>query len=178
MAEKMLAVTAPTFTDPSGYELTNVERPTVTEKSDVVIQVHAASINPVDVKKAAGVFKMALQEEFPYRIGYDAAGVVQEVGSAVARVKVGDEVYVRLPEVSRGSWSEYAKCAESYVALKPNNMSLSDAASLPLAANTALQVLSTYNGSLEGKTVFVPAGCKSHSGIQEVAYPPNNSRLT
>jgi NADPH:quinone reductase-like Zn-dependent oxidoreductase len=63
MAEKMLAVTAPTFTDPSGYELTNVERPTVTEKSDVVIQVHAASINPVDVKKAAGVFKMALQEE-------------------------------------------------------------------------------------------------------------------
>ena len=39
---------------------------------------------------------------FPYRIGYDAAGVVKEVGSAVARVKVGDEVYVRLPEVSRG----------------------------------------------------------------------------
>ena len=60
-----------------------------------------------------------------------------------------------------GSWSEYAKCAEYYVALKPESLSFGDAASLPLAAVTALQAFRKYNGSLEGKTVFIPAGRKS-----------------
>ncbi|UNI18480.1 hypothetical protein JDV02_004747 [Purpureocillium takamizusanense] len=158
MAAEMLAVTAPTYTDPSRYELSTVPRPTVTEETDVLIRVHAASINPVDVKKADGVFKIAVQEQFPYKIGYDAAGVVAEVGEGVKSLKVGDEVYTRLPEVSRGSWSEYVKCAEHYVAIKPKNLSFSDAASLPLAGVTALQVLGKYKGSLEGKTVFIPAG--------------------
>jgi NADPH:quinone reductase-like Zn-dependent oxidoreductase len=60
MAAKMLSVTAPGYTDPSGYELSTVPRPTVTDKTDVVIRVHAASVNPVDVKKADGVFKLAV----------------------------------------------------------------------------------------------------------------------
>ncbi|KAL2133186.1 hypothetical protein VTI74DRAFT_2794 [Chaetomium olivicolor] len=154
----MLAITAPTYTDPSRYELSTVPRPTVTEKTDVIIRVHAASVNPVDVKKAAGVFKPAVKEVFPYQIGYDAAGVVTDVGEGVKGLSVGDEVYTRLPEVSRGAWSEYVKCSERYVALKPKNISFSDAASLPLAGVTALQVLRKYKGSLEGKTVFIPAG--------------------
>ncbi len=57
-----------------------------------------------------------------------------------------------------GSWSEYAVCAERHVAKKPATLSFSDAASIPLAATTALQALQQYPGSLEGKTVFVPAG--------------------
>ncbi|KIV95833.1 hypothetical protein PV10_03439 [Exophiala mesophila] len=158
MATSMMSVIAPSFTDPSGYQIAELPRPVVTEPTDVVIRVHAASINPIDVKKAAGVLKMAVKEEFPYKIGYDCAGVVTEVGSAVTRVHVGDEVYTRLPEVGRGSWSEYAKCAEYYVALKPKSLSFGDAASLPLAAVTALQAFRKYKGSLEGKTVFIPAG--------------------
>ncbi|KAF4969189.1 hypothetical protein FSARC_3565 [Fusarium sarcochroum] len=154
----MLSVTAPTYTDPSRYELSNLPRPTVTGETDVLIQVHAASINPVDVKKADGVFKLAVKEEFPYKIGYDAAGVVIDVGKEVKGLKVGDEVYTRLPEVSRGSWSEYVKCSERYVSVKPRNLPFGDAASLPLAGVTALQVFRQYKGSLEGKTVFVPAG--------------------
>ncbi|KAG7286751.1 hypothetical protein NEMBOFW57_009065 [Staphylotrichum longicolle] len=154
----MLSITAPRYTDPSGYELSTVPRPTVTDKTDVVIRVHAASVNPVDAKKADGVFKLAMKDTFPYQIGYDAAGVVTDVGEGVKGLSVGDEVYTRLPEVSRGAWSEYAKCSERYVALKPKNLSFSDAASLPLAGVTALQVLRKYNGSLEGKTVFIPAG--------------------
>lgn len=59
-----------------------------------------------------------------------------------------------------GAWSEYAKCAEFYVARKPKSLSFGDAASLPLAAVTALQALRRYKGSLEGKTVFIPAGCE------------------
>jgi NADPH:quinone reductase-like Zn-dependent oxidoreductase len=62
MAETMLSVTAPTYTDPSRYELSELPRPQITEASDVIIQVHAASINPVDVKKAAGIFKAVIKE--------------------------------------------------------------------------------------------------------------------
>jgi NADPH:quinone reductase-like Zn-dependent oxidoreductase len=63
---------------------------------------------------------------------------------------------------SLGAWSEYVRCDERYITLKPKNLSFSEAAALPLAGVTALQVLSKYKGSLEGKTVFVPAGCKCH----------------
>lgn len=63
MALEMLSVTAPKYTDPSLYELSSLPRPIITEKTDVVIKVHAASINPVDVKKADGVFKLAVKEK-------------------------------------------------------------------------------------------------------------------
>lgn len=63
MGSEMLSVTAPTYTDPSRYELSLLPRPTITEKTDVVIKVYAASINPVDVKKADGVFKLAVREK-------------------------------------------------------------------------------------------------------------------
>lgn len=59
-----------------------------------------------------------------------------------------------------GAWSELARTTEDFVALKPNSLSMEDSASIPLAAMTALQALRGYPGSLEGKTVFVPAGCR------------------
>ncbi|KAI8240026.1 2-methylene-furan-3-one reductase [Colletotrichum sp. SAR 10_96] len=158
MASSMLAITALNYTDPSGYQLSTIPQPVISDPTDVLFRVHAASINPVDVKKAAGIFKLAVKESFPYQIGYDCAGVVTQVGKDVKGIKVGDEVFSRLPEASRGAWSEYAKCPERYVALKPKNLSFEDAASLPLAGMTALQTLSRYQGSLAGKTVFVPAG--------------------
>lgn len=63
MASEMLSVTAPAYTDPSRYELSKLPRPTLTTDTDVLIKVHAASINPVDVKKAAGAFKRAVKDE-------------------------------------------------------------------------------------------------------------------
>ncbi|RMZ80751.1 hypothetical protein DV738_g2629, partial [Chaetothyriales sp. CBS 135597] len=158
MATDMLSVVAPTYTDPSKYELIRLPVPELSEPTDVQIEVHAASINPIDVKKASGMLKMAMQDEFPYKIGFDAAGVVTKVGSGVTKFKAGDEVYVRLPETGRGSWAEYAKCEEFYIAQKPKSLDFADSASLPLAAMTSLQALQKYKGSLEGKTVFVPAG--------------------
>ncbi|EXF85475.1 hypothetical protein CFIO01_08983 [Colletotrichum fioriniae PJ7] len=158
MTSSMLAITAPSFCDPSAYELSTIPQPVVRGPTDVVFRVHAASINPVDVKKAAGVFKLAVKETFPYQIGYDCSGIVTEVGKDVKGIKIGDEVYSRLPEASRGAWSEYAKCSQNYVTIKPKNLSFDDAASLPLAGMTALQTLRRYEGSLSGKTVFIPAG--------------------
>jgi NADPH:quinone reductase-like Zn-dependent oxidoreductase len=68
-----------------------------------------------------------------------------------------------LPECHRGAWSELAKTTEDFVAIKPRGLSMAEAASIPLAAMTALQALRKYRGELRGKTVFVPAGCMSES---------------
>lgn len=84
---------------------------------------------------------------------------MQETGSAVTRFKKDDEVFVRLPECHRGAWSELAKTTEEFVALKPRGLSMGEAASIPLAGMTALQALRRYEGDLEGRTVFIPAGC-------------------
>lgn len=59
----MLSITTSSYSPPSGYQLSTVPRPTVSEPDDVLIEVHAASINPIDVKKAGGALKMVLGEE-------------------------------------------------------------------------------------------------------------------
>lgn len=64
MALSMLAITAPGYVDPSGYQLSTLARPVVSDRTDVLFRVRAASINPVDVKKAAGVFKLAVKDRF------------------------------------------------------------------------------------------------------------------
>ncbi|KAJ5510697.1 Polyketide synthase enoylreductase [Penicillium expansum] len=154
----MLSLNIPSYSQPSGYQLSELPKPDIIDPKDVIIKVHAASINPIDVKKAGGMLKLAVKDTFPYKIGYDCAGIVTEIGSDVTRFQVGAEVYVRLPEVSRGSCSEFVRCTEKYIALKPPSLSFEDAASIPLAAMTALQALRKYKGDLAGKTVFVPAG--------------------
>ena len=63
MASTMLCVTTPAYADPSKYELLELPKPSITQPTDVLIQVHAASVNPIDVKKAAGMLKMALQDK-------------------------------------------------------------------------------------------------------------------
>ncbi|CAI7592493.1 unnamed protein product [Penicillium pancosmium] len=154
----MLSINIPKHTTPNEYELSEVPSLTIENPTDILIKVHAASINPIDVKKASGVTKAVLKDTFPYKIGYDCAGTVLETGSEVTRFKTGDEVFVRLPECHRGSWSEIARSTEEFVALKPVGLSMVDAASIPLAAMTALQSLRGFEGDLEGKTVFIPAG--------------------
>jgi NADPH:quinone reductase-like Zn-dependent oxidoreductase len=75
-----------------------------------------------------------------------------------------------------GARSEYAKCPERYIALKPKNLSFDDTAALPLAGVTALQVLKKYEGSLEGKTVFIPSGCKLHLPLLGILIKLTTSR--
>ncbi|KAJ5112133.1 hypothetical protein N7532_000178 [Penicillium argentinense] len=154
----MLSLSIPSYTQPSGYQLSELPNPKLGDAKDVIVKVHAASINPIDVKKASGALKMAIKDAFPFKIGYDCAGIVTEIGDGVSQFKVGDAVYIRLPEACRGSCSEFVKCSEDQIGLKPSSLSFEDAASIPLAAMTALQALKNYHGDLEGKTVFIPAG--------------------
>ncbi|KAK9925285.1 hypothetical protein M0R45_033613 [Rubus argutus] len=132
------------------------------KEDQVLIKVVAASLNPVDFKRALGYFK-ATDSPLPTVPGYDVAGVVVKVGSQVQKFKVGDEVYGDLNETALenpkrfGSLAEYTAAEERVLALKPKNLSFIEAASLPLAIETAYEGLERAELSA-GKSVLVLGG--------------------
>ena len=125
---------------------------------DVLVQVHATSVNVLDSKIRKGEFKLILPYSFPLILGNDLAGVVVRVGTAVQRFKSGDEVYARPPEGRIGSFAELIAVHENALALKPASISMEQAASLPLVALTAWQVLVETAKVKKGQKVFIHAG--------------------
>src|SRR5690625_1788032 len=104
----------------------------VIKDNQVLIEMHATSINPIDWKVREGYMKEGMTFDFPLILGWDAAGVVSEVGENVTKFKVGDEVFAR-PAMENGTYSEYVAVEEDLVALKPQHVSFEEAASVPLA---------------------------------------------
>ncbi|MDR6959405.1 NADPH:quinone reductase-like Zn-dependent oxidoreductase [Pseudomonas brassicacearum] len=127
-------------------------------EDEVLVQVHAASINPLDAKIRSGEFKLILPYSFPLVLGNDLAGVVVRVGPKVRRFKPGDEVYARPAEDRIGTFAELACVKEEALALKPNNLSMTQAASLPLVSLTAWQVLVETAKLKKGQKVLIHAG--------------------
>ncbi|KAL6549948.1 hypothetical protein OROMI_020436 [Orobanche minor] len=128
----------------------------------VLIKVAAAALNPIDNIRMLGFFK-ATDSELPIIPGYDVSGVVVKVGPSVKEFKVGDEVYGDINEnalvkPSRfGSVGEYSAVDEKVLALKPSNLSFLQAASLPLALETAFEGLEAA-GMSAGKSLLVLGG--------------------
>ena len=125
---------------------------------DVLIQVHATSVNPLDSKIRTGEFKLILPYTFPLVLGNDLAGVVVRTGSAVKRFKPGDEVYARPPEARIGTFAELIAVNENALALKPSNLDMAEAASVPLAVLTAWQALVETAQVKKGQKVLIHAG--------------------
>jgi NADPH:quinone reductase-like Zn-dependent oxidoreductase len=125
---------------------------------DVLIEVHASSVNVLDSKIRKGEFKLILPYAFPLVLGNDLAGVVVEVGSQVTRFKPGDEVYARPPEARIGTFAELIAVDEQAVARKPANTTMVQAASLPLVALTAWQVLVETAQLKKSHKVLIHAG--------------------
>ena len=109
--------------------------------ADLLVRVHAASVNPVDFKTRDGKLKTLVKYRFPLVLGNDLAGVVSDVGAGVTRFKKGDAVYARVDTNRIGTFAEFAAVCESVAALKPTNLTFEEAASLPLVALTAWQAL-------------------------------------
>jgi NADPH:quinone reductase-like Zn-dependent oxidoreductase len=127
-------------------------------ESDVLVQVHAASVNVLDSKIRNGEFKLLLPYRLPLILGNDVAGIVVGVGSRVRRFKVGDEVYAR-PDAARiGAFAERIAIDEDAVAHKPETLSMEEAASVPLVALTAWQVLVERSNLQAGQKVLIHAG--------------------
>jgi len=125
---------------------------------DVLIQVHATSVNPLDSKIRTGEFKLILPYTFPLVLGNDLAGVVVRTGSAVKRFNPGDEVYARPPEDRIGTFAELIAVNENALAMKPSNLDMAEAASVPLAALTAWQALVETAQVKKGQKVLIHAG--------------------
>ena len=125
---------------------------------DVLIEVHASSVNVLDSKIRKGEFKLILPYAFPLILGNDLAGVVVEVGSQVTRFKPGDHVYARPPEARIGTFAQLIAVNQNAIALKPANTSMAQAASIPLVALTAWQVLVETAQLKQGQKVLIHAG--------------------
>lgn len=145
--------------------IADVPEPKLGEE-DILIQVHAASINPLDLKIRSGEFKLILPYELPLILGNDAAGTVVRTGSHVSRFKVGDEVYARPNKDRIGTFAEYIAINQSDAAIKPSNLSMQQAAAIPLAALTAWQALVDVAKVKPGQRIFIQAGS---GGVGSVA---------
>lgn len=126
--------------------------------NEVLVQIYAASINQIDIKLKSGEFKLILPYKFPLILGHDLAGIVTKIGSNVRRFKVGDEIFAQPAIYKIGSLAEYIAINETDVALKPKNISMEEAASIPLVGLTSWQALIEKANLKKGQKVFIQAG--------------------
>jgi len=134
--------------------------------ADLLVQVKAASVNPLDVKIRAGKLKLLLKYRFPLVLGNDLSGIVTAVGKSVTRFKAGDAIYARLDKDRIGAFAEFAVVREGAAAPKPTNVTFEEAASLPLVALTAWQALVDLGKLRAGQKVLIHAGS---GGVGSVA---------
>ncbi|MER9538925.1 NADP-dependent oxidoreductase [Mesorhizobium sp. M0586] len=126
--------------------------------NDVLVEVHAAGVNLLDSKIRTGEFKLVLPYRRPFILGHDVAGRVVRVGSKVRKFKPGDAVYARPRDGRIGTFAEFIAIDEADVALKPANLSMEEAASIPLVGLTAWQALIERAGLKTGQKIFIQAG--------------------
>lgn len=125
---------------------------------EVLAEIHAASINPVDFKIRDGKVKLLVKYKMPLILGNDFSGVVAKVGAKVTRFKVGDEIYARPRKSKIGTFAEFIAIHEDDIALKPNNLSFEEAASIPLVGLTSYQALTDILQLQKGQKIFIQAG--------------------
>jgi alcohol dehydrogenase len=138
-------------------ELADMPTPELRD-DEVLVQVHAAGVNLLDSKIRDGEFKLILPYRFPLILGHDVAGVVVKVGPRVRQFEVGDEVYARPDDFRIGTFAEFVPVKEASLAPKPKDLTMEEAASLPLVALTAWQALVEKAKLKKGQKVFIQAG--------------------
>jgi len=127
-------------------------------EDEVLVEVHAAGVNLLDGKIRGGEFKLILPYRLPLVLGHDVAGVVVKVGTQVRQFKPGDEVYARPDDFRIGTFAEFVPVKEASLALKPKNLTMEEAASVPLVGLTAWQALVEKADLKKGQKVFIQAG--------------------
>ena len=127
-------------------------------EDEVLVQVHAAGVNQLDFKIRNGEFKIFLPYRAPFVLGHDVAGLVVRVGPRVRLYKPGDEVYFRPDDFRIGTFAEFVAVKEYSLAIKPKNISMEEAASIPLVGLTAWQALVEKAKLKRGQKVFIQAG--------------------
>lgn len=155
----MKAMVIDAFGGPEALHFQEMSTPHPNEH-EVSIEVHYAAVNPVDWKIREGYLKSRLPHQFPLILGWDASGVIAEVGTNVRNFKVGDPVYAycRKPIIQEGTYAEFVCFDAAHVAHKPTSISFAEAASVPLAGLTAWQALFDFCRLKENQSVLIHAG--------------------
>ena len=152
--------------------VTDIPIPALTSPSSVLVKLHAAGVNPIDTKVRK--LNMYYPDKLPSILGCDGAGVVESVGSSVTRVHPGDEVFFFNNGLGypAGTYAEYTVVQEDYLALKPKNLSMLEAAGIPLALITAWEALINRGDLREGNSTLIHAGAGGvgHIAIQLAHY--------
>ena len=154
--ENMKAVQVHKYGGPEVLRFEDAPRPTP-GSGELLIRVHAASVNAIDWKARAGYLKDVFPLPLPYIPGWDVSGTVEAAGSGVTNFKKGDEVYAR-PEGARngkGTYAEYVVVKETEAALKPKSLDHIHAAAIPVVALTAWQALFDKGGLNKGQKVLI-----------------------
>lgn len=123
------------------------------DEHEVLAEIHAASINPIDFKIRDGKVKLLLRYKMPLILGNDFSGVIVKIGS-----KVGDEIYARPRKSNIGTFAEYISIHEDDIALKPKNLSFEEAASIPLVGLTSYQALHDIVQLQKRQKILIQAG--------------------
>lgn len=121
-------------------QYTDIKKPQI-KGDQMLVKVHATSVNPIDWKIRNGMLKLLPGSKFPMVLGFDVSGEVVEVGDRITRFKTGDPIYAKMEQLTGEAYAEYAAVSEKVAAYKPTNMTHEQAAAVPLAAMTALQAL-------------------------------------
>lgn len=137
--------------------LVNMPEPGL-QDNDVLILICATAVNQLDSKVRDGEFKFILPYRPPFILGHDVAGTVIKTGPKVRQFKVGDAVYSRPRDRRIGTFAEFIAVNEADVALKPRNLDMTEAASIPLVGLTAWQALVEVGKVKPGQKVFIQAG--------------------
>ena len=153
----MLAFVVDKYKKKGALRLANVPDPELHD-NDVLVRIQAAAVNLLDSKVRDGEFKLLLPYRPPFVLGHDVAGTVVSTGPKVRRFKVGDAVYARPRDHRVGTFAEFIAINEADVALKPKNLNMTEAASVPLVGLTAWQALVELGKVKPGQKVFIQAG--------------------
>jgi NADPH:quinone reductase-like Zn-dependent oxidoreductase len=154
----------------------DVPTPTIA-RHEILVKIRSTAVNHVDLVKASGTVKQILPIDLPWIPGHEFSGVVEQIGSDVASYAPGDAVFGTT--AGMGAYAEYMAVKAATVARKPSNLSFEEAASVPVAAQTALEGIFTHGHLEKGQKILIHGGAgavgahavqlASHAGATVIA---------
>ena len=156
----MKAVQIKNYSKNINTTLTDIPKPQISD-SEVLIQVKAAAVNPLELLILTGSVKLLQDYPMPLTLGNECSGIVEQVGSKVSGFQKGDRVYTRLPLNKIGAFAEYVAVDQNAIAKMPQGYDFNTAAAIPLTGLTAYQAIVEELEAKPGQTLLIPGGSGS-----------------
>ena len=167
----MKAISIKSIGKPDVLNINDIPKPKIMENDEVLVKLKAAGVNPIDTKLRSGAYPI---DNFPAVLGCDGAGIVEEIGSKVDKVKKGDSVFFFHGGIGgvQGNYAQYKVLNQDFIAHKPKSISFIEAAAVPLVSITAWEALFMHANIKKDDKLFINAGAGGvgHIAIQLAKY--------